>query len=122
VRGHSNVQGDRTMGIEEKPTKAFLDRLQKVFAFEPPRARAGHGRQHQAMLDGRVKVFFGLGGNFAMATPDTPLTFDALRQCELTVHIATKLNRSHLVMGKQALILPTLGRTEIDLQTACRRA
>ena len=117
VRGHSNVQGDRTMGIEEKPTKAFLDRLQKVFDFDPPRA---HGLDTvdsiQAMLDGRVKVFFGMGGNFAMATPDTPLTFDALRQCELTVHVATKLNRSHLVMGKQALILPTLGRTEIDLQ------
>ncbi|HEX5343629.1 MAG TPA: FdhF/YdeP family oxidoreductase, partial [Duganella sp.] len=117
VRGHSNVQGDRTMGIEEKPAKAFLDRLQKVFDFEPPRA---HGLDTvdsiQAMLDGRVKVFFGMGGNFAMATPDTPLTFEALRQCELTVHVATKLNRSHLVMGKQALILPTLGRTEIDLQ------
>ncbi|RZT11218.1 oxidoreductase alpha (molybdopterin) subunit [Duganella sp. CF402] len=117
VRGHSNVQGDRTMGIEEKPTKAFLDRLQNVFGFEPPRE---HGLDTvdsiQAMLDGRVKVFFGMGGNFAMATPDTPLTFDALRQCELTVHVATKLNRSHLVMGKEALILPTLGRTEIDLQ------
>ncbi|WP_332854257.1 FdhF/YdeP family oxidoreductase [Duganella sp. S19_KUP01_CR8] len=117
VRGHSNVQGDRTMGIEEKPTKAFLDRMQQVFAFEPPRA---HGydtvESIQAMLDGKVKVFFGMGGNFAMATPDTPLTFDALRACDLTVHVATKLNRSHLVHGKDALILPTLGRTEIDLQ------
>ncbi|MTV38682.1 FdhF/YdeP family oxidoreductase [Duganella radicis] len=117
VRGHSNVQGDRTMGIEEKPTKAFLDRLQKVFNFEPPRE---HGLDTvdsiQAMLDGRVKVFIGMGGNFAMATPDTALTFEALRQCALTVHVATKLNRSHLVLGKEALILPTLGRTEIDLQ------
>jgi molybdopterin-dependent oxidoreductase alpha subunit len=117
VRGHSNVQGDRTMGIEEKPTKAFLDRLQKVFNFEPPRE---HGldtvESIQAMLDGDVKVFIAMGGNFAMATPDTPLTFEALRKCELTVHVATKLNRSHLVMGKQALILPTLGRTEVDLQ------
>ncbi|MYM84455.1 FdhF/YdeP family oxidoreductase [Duganella sp. FT50W] len=117
VRGHSNVQGDRTMGIEEKPTKAFLDRLQRVFDFEPPRA---HGLDTvdsiQAMLDGRVKVFFAMGGNFAMATPDTPLTFRALQNCDLTVHVATKLNRSHLIMGKQALILPTLGRTEIDLQ------
>ena len=117
VRGHSNVQGDRTMGIEEKPSKAFLDRLQKVFDFEPPRA---HGydvvESIQAMLDGKVKVFFGMGGNFAMATPDTQLTFDALRACELTVHVATKLNRSHLVHGKDALILPTLGRTEIDMQ------
>jgi molybdopterin-dependent oxidoreductase alpha subunit len=117
VRGHSNVQGDRTMGIEEKPTKAFLDRLQKVFNFEPPRE---HGLDTvdsiQAMLDGDVKVFIAMGGNFAMATPDTPLTFEALRKCELTVHVATKLNRSHLVIGKQALILPTLGRTEVDLQ------
>ncbi|NVM77406.1 molybdopterin-dependent oxidoreductase alpha subunit [Duganella sp. SG902] len=117
VRGHSNVQGDRTMGIEEKPTKAFLDRMQKVFDFEPPRE---HGLDTvdsiQAMLDGRVKVFIAMGGNFAMATPDTALTFEALRKCELTVHVATKLNRSHLVMGKDALILPTLGRTEIDLQ------
>ncbi|MYM31858.1 FdhF/YdeP family oxidoreductase [Duganella sp. CY15W] len=117
VRGHSNVQGDRTMGIEDKPAKAFLDRLQKVFNFEPPRE---HGLDTvdsiQAMLDGRVKVFLGLGGNFVMATPDTPLTFDALRACDLTVQIATKLNRSQLVIGKEALILPTLGRTEIDLQ------
>ena len=117
VRGHSNVQGDRTMGIEEKPTRAFLDRMQKVFDFEPPRE---HGydvvESIQAMLDGKVKVFFGMGGNFAMATPDTPLTFDALRACDLTVHVATKLNRSHLILGKEALILPTLGRTEIDMR------
>ncbi|NRR28774.1 FdhF/YdeP family oxidoreductase [Oxalobacteraceae bacterium] len=117
VRGHSNVQGDRTMGIEEKPTPAFLDRLQKVFGFEPPRE---HGYDVvdtiAAMLRGDVKVFFGMGGNFAMATPDTPITFDALRACELTVHVATKLNRSHLIHGRDALLLPTLGRTEIDLQ------
>lgn len=117
VRGHSNVQGDRTMGIEDKPTAAFLDRLQKVFDFAPPRH---HGYDTvdsiQAMLDGKVKVFIAMGGNFAMATPDTPLTFTALRACDLTVHIATKLNRSHLVHGKAALLLPTLGRTEIDLQ------
>jgi len=117
VRGHSNVQGDRTMGIEDKPTKAFLDRMQKVFDFEPPR-EWGYDTVDtiQAMLDGKVKVFFGMGGNFAMATPDTPLTFDALRACDLTVQVATKLNRSHLVIGKEALLLPTLGRTEIDLQ------
>ena len=117
VRGHSNVQGDRTVGIEEQPTAEFLDRMQQVFGFEPPRH---HGYDVvstiQAMIDGRVKVFVGLGGNFAAATPDTPLTWQGLRQCELTVHIATKLNRSHLVHGKDALILPTLGRTEIDLQ------
>ena len=117
VRGHSNVQGDRTMGIEEQPTAAFLDRLGQVFNFTPPR---GHGYDVvatiEAMLAGRVKVFFGMGGNFAMATPDTPQTFAALRACALTVHVATKLNRSHLVHGRAALLLPTLGRTEIDLQ------
>ena len=117
VRGHSNVQGDRTVGIEERPSAAFLDRLGKVFSFEPPRH---HGQDVvstiEAMLDGRVKVFVGLGGNFAVAAPDTPRTWEALRQCELTVQIATKLNRSHLVHGRAALLLPTLGRTEIDLQ------
>jgi molybdopterin-dependent oxidoreductase alpha subunit len=117
VRGHSNVQGDRTVGIEEQPTAAFLDRLQQVFDFDPPRH---HGYDVvstiEGMIAGRVKVFVGLGGNFAAATPDTPLTWQGLRQCDLTVQIATKLNRSHLVHGCDALILPTLGRTEIDLQ------
>ncbi|MGO4762302.1 FdhF/YdeP family oxidoreductase [Cupriavidus sp. 2KB_3] len=117
VRGHSNVQGDRTMGIEEQPDEAFLDRLGAAFDFEPPRE---HGQDVvaaiNAMLAGKVKVFIGLGGNFSIATPDTPRTWEALRQCDLTVNIATKLNRSHLVIGKDALLLPTLGRTEIDLQ------
>ena len=117
VRGHSNVQGDRTMGIEEQPTQAFLDRLGLVFGFAPPRH---HGYDAvgtiAAMLEKKVKVFVALGGNFSMATPDTPRTWDALRACDLTVQIATKLNRSHLVHGRDALILPTLGRTEIDLQ------
>jgi molybdopterin-dependent oxidoreductase alpha subunit len=117
VRGHSNVQGDRTMGIYEKPAAAFLDRLGQVFGFEPPRE---HGYDTvgaiQAMLDGRGKVFIAMGGNFAAATPDTAATWRALRQCELTVHIATKFNRSHVVHGKQALVLPVLGRTEIDVQ------
>jgi molybdopterin-dependent oxidoreductase alpha subunit len=117
VRGHSNVQGDRTVGIEEKPTQAFLDRLGEVYDFEPPRE---HGldvvESIKAMLDGRVKVFIGLGGNFSIATPDTPRTWEAMRACDLTVHITTKLNRSHLIHGRDALILPTLGRTEIDLQ------
>ncbi|NVD74306.1 FdhF/YdeP family oxidoreductase [Duganella sp. BJB1802] len=117
VRGHSNVQGDRTVGIEERPTAAFLDRMREVFDFEPPRH---HGYDVvatiAAMAEGKVKVFVGLGGNFAVATPDTPLTFKALQSCELTVHIATKLNRSHLIHGRQALILPTLGRTEIDVR------
>ena len=117
VRGHSNVQGDRTMGIEEQPDDAILDRLGAAFGFEPPRA---HGQDVvaaiNAMLAGKVKVFVGLGGNFSIATPDTPRTWEALRQCDLTVNIATKLNRSHLVIGKDALLLPTLGRTEIDEQ------
>ncbi|WP_432240624.1 FdhF/YdeP family oxidoreductase [Herbaspirillum robiniae] len=117
VRGHSNVQGNRTVGIEEQPSQAFLDRLQQVFHFDPPRH---HGydvvRTIEAMLAGEVKVFMGLGGNFASATPDTPRTWAGLRQCELTVHLATKLNRSHLVHGKEALLLPVLGRTEIDMQ------
>ena len=117
VRGHSNVQGDRTVGIEEQPTAAFLDRLRQVYGFEPP-----HHHGHDvvatiaAMEQGTVKVFIGLGGNFAVATPDTPRTFAALRSCALTVQIITKLNRSALVHGRAALILPTLGRTEIDLR------
>ena len=117
VRGHSNVQGDRTMGIHEKPAPALLDRLRDVFGFEPPRE---HGFDTigaiEAMRDGRGKLFFAMGGNFAVATPDTAATQAALRNCELTVHVATKLNRSHLVHGRDALILPCLGRTEIDLQ------
>jgi molybdopterin-dependent oxidoreductase alpha subunit len=117
VRGHSNVQGDRTMGIYEKPSDVFLDRLGVEFDFAPPRA---HGFDTldaiAAMRDGRGQVFFALGGNFATATPDTALTQAALRNCALTVHVSTKLNRSHLVHGRDALILPCLGRTEIDLQ------
>src|SRR6185503_15606711 len=117
VRGHSNVQGDRTMGIWERPTEAFLDRLGETFDFEPPR---NHGfdtvRAIQAMHDGQGKVFFALGGNFLSATPDTDFTTAALRRCRLTAHVSTKLNRSHLITGDRALILPCLGRTEIDVQ------
>jgi molybdopterin-dependent oxidoreductase alpha subunit len=119
VRGHSNVQGDRTMGIWERPTDAFLDGLAKEFDFEPPRE---HGydtvESIKAMHAGRAKVFFALGGNFLSATPDTDYTACALRRCRLTVHVSTKLNRAHLITGRQALILPCLGRTEIDLQAA----
>jgi molybdopterin-dependent oxidoreductase alpha subunit len=117
VRGHSNVQGDRTMGIWEKPPASLLDSLREVFGFEPPRA-VGYDTVESihAMLDGRGKVFFALGGNFAAATPDTVQTWKALRRCQLTVHVSTKLNRSHLVHGREALILPCLGRTEIDVQ------
>jgi molybdopterin-dependent oxidoreductase alpha subunit len=117
VRGHSNVQGDRTMGINEKPRAAFLERLGQVFDFVPPR-HPGYDTVTaiKAMLNGGNKVFFAMGGNFATATPDTELTHQALRQCALTVNIATKLNRSHLICGQQSLILPCLGRTEIDMQ------
>ncbi len=117
VRGHSNVQGDRTVGIWERPTEAFLDKLGETFDFEPPR---NHGfdtvRAIHAMHDGGAKVFFALGGNFLSATPDTDFTAAALRRCRLTAHVSTKLNRSHLITGDRALILPCLGRTEIDVQ------
>lgn len=119
VRGHSNVQGDRTMGIWEKMPDAFLDNLGRAFGFEPPRE---HGYATvpaiQAMHNRMAKVFIGMGGNFVSATPDTDYTAEALRQCELTVHVSTKPNRSHLVHGKEALILPTLGRSEIDIQAS----
>ena len=117
VRGHSNVQGDRTMGIYEQPSEAFLDKLGRAFDFEPPR-KHGHDvvGSIEAMLRGEARLFFAMGGNFAAASPDTERTAQALRQCELTVHVSTKLNRSHLVHGRQALILPCLGRTEIDVQ------
>jgi len=117
VRGHSNVQGDRTMGIWEKPPAALLDRLRDVFGFEPPRAPGVDVvGAIEAMRAGLGKVFFALGGNFASATPDTYETWKGLRRCDLTVHVTTKLNRSHIVHGREALILPCLGRTEIDVQ------
>lgn len=116
VRGHSNVQGDRTMGIHEKPPKRLLTAIEKVFGFKPPQA---HGydvvNAIKAMHEGKAKVFFGMGGNFISATPDTLYTAEALAQCDLTVHVSTKLNRSHLVHGKEALILPCLGRTDKDV-------
>ena len=117
VRGHSNVQGDRTMGIWEKPQKSFLDKLEKVFHFQPPQ-QEGYDTVNsiKAMHEGKAKVFFALGGNFLSATPDTLLTAEALRKTSLTVHVSTKLNRSHLVHGKRALILPCLGRTDKDIQ------
>ncbi|WP_067701549.1 FdhF/YdeP family oxidoreductase [Erwinia sp. ErVv1] len=118
VRGHSNVQGNRTMGIDEKPSQAFLDSMAKHFDFEPPRD-AGHNTVEalEAMLRGEVKVLIALGGNLAAAAPDSPRTQEAIRRCGLTVQISTKLNRSHLCPGAEdALILPTLGRTEQDIQ------
>ena len=115
VRGHSNVQGDRTVGIFDRPSKELLDSLQKEFGFDPPR-KDGYDvvKSVEAMQAGKAKVFFGMGGNFSMATPDTEYTAKALRKCDLTVQVSTKLNRSHLVHGKEALILPCYGRTDKD--------
>jgi molybdopterin-dependent oxidoreductase alpha subunit len=119
IRGHSNVQGNRTCGINHRPDKAFLDRLAEVCGFEPPREHGlGTVAAIEGMKSGDVKVFVALGGNFALATPDLPYTFEALRNCELTVQVSTKLNRSHIVHGKRALILPCLGRTEKDHQAS----
>ncbi len=117
VRGHSNVQGDRTMGIWERPRKEFLDKLADVFQFEPPREHGVDTVQAiKAMHSGRSKLFFALGGNFLSATPDTHFTAAGLRRCRLTAHVSTKLNRAHLVTGRRALILPCLGRSERDAQ------
>ncbi|WP_030707119.1 FdhF/YdeP family oxidoreductase [Streptomyces sp. NRRL F-2580] len=119
VRGHSNVQGDRTMGIFERPAAAFLDALDKEFGITSPR---GHGfdvvRSIEALRDGQAKVLFAMGGNFVGATPDTEVTEAAIRRASLTVHVSTKLNRSHAVTGRRALILPTLGRTDKDVQAS----
>lgn len=117
IRGHSNVQGDRTMGIWEKVPDSFLDRLRDEFNFEPPRA---HGFDTvdtiRALRDGAIDVFFALGGNFVAATPDSAVTEAAMANCALSVHVATKLNRSHLVHGREALLLPCLSRSERDVQ------
>ena len=116
VRGHSNVQGNRTMIIWEKPHKWQLDKLKEVFGFEPPRE---HGydvvESIKAMHEGKLKVFFAMGGNFLSATPDTNFTAEAMRKLKLSVHVSTKLNRSHLVHGEEALILPTLSRSDKDV-------
>ncbi|WP_212377270.1 FdhF/YdeP family oxidoreductase [Acetobacter persici] len=115
IRGHSNVQGDRTVGIDEKPTQAYLDRVRDTFNFEPPRKHGHHVVESvEAMIDGRSKVFIGMGGNFIHAIPDTVIAYEAMSRLELTVGIATKLNRGHIVHGKDALILPVIARSEID--------
>lgn len=116
VRGHSNVQGDRTMGIYEKPSEAFLKNIQNAFNFEPPKK---HGYDTveciHAMKEGKAKVFIAMGGNFLSATPDTTYTAEALQNCKLTVHVSTKLNRSHLIHGEEAIILPCLARSDKDV-------
>ena len=119
VRGHSNVQGNRTCGIDHRPDAAFLDRLAAVCGIDPPREHGmGTVDTIEAMQRGDVKVFVALGGNFALAAPDLPYTAEALRKCELTVQVSTKLNRSHVVHGKRALILPCLARTDKDHQAS----
>ncbi|OHD09228.1 FdhF/YdeP family oxidoreductase [Sphingopyxis sp. RIFCSPHIGHO2_12_FULL_65_19] len=113
IRGHSNVQGDRTVGIDEKPTPAYLDRLRDVFGFDPPRMHGHHAVEAvEAMVAGTARVFIGLGGNFVRAISDTDRSYEAMRKLDLTVGIATKLNRGHLVHGRDALILPVVARSE----------
>ncbi|MEO8684975.1 MAG: FdhF/YdeP family oxidoreductase, partial [Devosia sp.] len=119
IRGHSNVQGDRTVGIDERPSQAYLDRLRDVFGFEPPREHGHHTVESvEAMRDGTAKVFIGLGGNFVRAVPDTDQAYEAMRKLALTVGITTKLNRGHLVHGKEALLLPVIARSEWIRTTA----
>src|SRR5271156_4275294 len=119
VRGHSNVQGDRTMGIWERPPKPFLDALKKEFNFEPPQ-KWGYDTVEtlHAMFDGDVKLFFAISGNFLSNVPDTVYSANAMQRCRLTAHVSTKLNRSHLITGERALILPCLGRSEEDIQAS----
>ena len=117
VRGHSNVQGDRTMGVWERPPKPFLDALGKEFNFDPPQ-KWGYDTVEtlHAMFDGDLRVFFAISGNFLSNVPDTVYSAHAMQRCRLTAHVSTKLNRSHLITGERALILPCLGRTEEDIQ------
>jgi molybdopterin-dependent oxidoreductase alpha subunit len=117
VRGHSNVQGDRTMGIWERPPKPFLQALGKEFGFEPPQKWGLDTVETlHAMFDGDIRVFFAISGNFLSNVPDTVYSAHAMQRCKLTAHVSTKLNRSHLITGKRALILPCLGRSEEDIQ------
>ena len=119
LRGHSNVQGDRTVGINEKPNDALLDGIERRFGFAPPRAH-GHDAvaAMEAIVAGESKVLVALGGNLAVAMPDPEQCFAAMRKLDLAVHIATKLNRSHLLIGKESILLPCLGRTELDIQAS----
>ncbi|MEE9607414.1 MAG: FdhF/YdeP family oxidoreductase [Myxococcota bacterium] len=122
VRGHSNVQGDRTVGITERPKPEFSRRLGEEFGFSPPAQRGFNIVEAiRAMAEGRAKAFVGLGGNFAVATPDSAYTAGALRRCQLTAQVSTTLNRSHLVIGSEAIILPCLGRSERDEQASGRQ-
>ncbi len=117
LRGHSNVQGNRTVGITEKPSAAFLAGLEKEFGFKPPQAH-GHDavQAMQAMIDGKAKALICLGGNFAVALPDPALCCPAMKALDLSVHMGTKLNRTHLLVARETFVLPVLGRTELDVQ------
>ncbi|VVE76973.1 FdhF/YdeP family oxidoreductase [Pandoraea sputorum] len=119
LRGHSNVQGNRTVGITEKPSEDFLERIENVFGFKPPKQH-GHDavKAMQAMIDGSSKALICLGGNFAVALPDPDLCFPAMKTLDLSVHLGTKLNRTHLLVAKETFILPVLGRTELDVQAS----
>lgn len=123
LRGHSNVQGNRTVGITEKPSAPFLEKIERVFGFRPP---AAHGHDAvaamQAMVAGTSKALLCLGGNFAVAMPDSDQSFPAMRQLDLSVHVATKLNRSHLLVAKETFVFPCLGRTELDIQASGRQS
>ncbi|MNB66795.1 Formate dehydrogenase H [compost metagenome] len=123
LRGHSNVQGNRTVGISEKPTAAFLGKIEEVFGFTPPSAH-GHDavQTTQAMIDGSAKALLCLGGNFAVAMPEHERVFPAMRTLDLSVHVGTKLNRSHLLTAKETFIFPCLGRTELDMQLTGRQS
>jgi molybdopterin-dependent oxidoreductase alpha subunit len=123
LRGHSNVQGNRTVGIAEKPPAAMLDSIKTVFGFEPPRAHGHTVVEAIAAIErGEAKWFMGLGGNFAVAAPDPVRTFAAMRRLDLAVHVATKPNRTHLLIGKDAILLPCLGRTEMDVRGGVRQS
>lgn len=118
VRGHSNVQGDRTVGIDEKAPAHLREGIARVFGFAPPTAHGHDAAQAvEAIAEGRSKIIVCMGGNLAVAMPDPIQTFAAMRKLDLAVHIATKPNRSHLLIGKQSILLPCLGRTELDIQT-----
>lgn len=123
LRGHSNVQGNRTVGITEKPSPEFLANLENVFGFVAPK---GHGHDAvkgmQSMVEGTSKALICLGGNFAVALPDPDLCFPAMKSLDLSVHLGTKLNRSHLLVAKETYILPCLGRTELDMQDSGRQS
>ncbi|HEY4436627.1 MAG TPA: FdhF/YdeP family oxidoreductase [Lelliottia sp.] len=123
LRGHSNVQGNRTVGISEKPTAAFLGKIEEVFGFTPPAAH-GHDavQATEAMINGSAKAMLCLGGNFAVAMPDHARAFPAMRSLDLSVHVGTKLNRTHLLTAKETYLFPCLGRTELDMQQTGRQS